>query len=38
MISNVRKSIGSRRGGSISEAEGSNHIDSGKHIRKLILR
>jgi hypothetical protein len=34
VISNVRKSIGSRRGdGSISETEGTNQIDSGKHMK-----
>lgn len=38
VISNVRKSIGSRRGdGSVSETEGTVQIDSGKYL-KLMLR
>ena len=37
MISNLRKSIGSRRGdGSVSEAEGTNQIGSGKYTKSIL--
>jgi hypothetical protein len=35
VISNVRKSIGSRRDGSVSEVEGANKIGDGEHTDSM---